>query len=228
MDATSDIAGLEEMTGRSALHVNGRTGFGWSLPPNIERARAAREPKPAPSIVPKVAAPETVHAFPATEITCYSELISALKEQIGVMGVRYEDFDSLVDWASGLAGKVFGPMETKRLGPEKMFDAIRAAGLRLRVEVDPEQQAKMKVRISQNFNPRNAMQARTDSHWRTQCPPSEKMIDRVLIYLANNKPGGMRRLNDAVKAARSNWARQTALRGLRDDRGRFAGRYQKG
>src|ERR1700686_2916365 len=100
----SDIAGLEDVAGRTSVRVNGRTGFGWSIPPHIERAAAAREAKPIrggpPSTLsrvspsPKVtsmAAPEkstpTVHIFPATEITCYSELINALKEQIGVMGV---------------------------------------------------------------------------------------------------------------------------------------------
>jgi hypothetical protein len=38
--------------------------------------------------------------------------------------------------------------------PEKLFDAIRAAGLRIRLEDDPEQTAKMARHIAENFNPR--------------------------------------------------------------------------
>lgn len=59
---------------------------------------------------------------------------------------------------------MFGILQVKRLGPEKMFDAIRAAGLRLRIEEDPEQTAKMKARIAENFRPRQANQARPNNH----------------------------------------------------------------
>ena len=38
----SDIAGLEDVAGRTSVRVNGRTGFGWSIPPHIERAAAHR------------------------------------------------------------------------------------------------------------------------------------------------------------------------------------------
>jgi hypothetical protein len=213
MDA---LGSLEEIAEQASFRINEhshRGKFGWGVSPNIARASVVREAKPASPKIRSVAAPKestpTVHIFPATEVTCYSELINALKEQVGLMGVRYEDFDTLVDWAAGLTGKVFGPSQVKRLGPEKLFDAVRAAGLRLRVEIDPEQEAKMKARISQNYNPRQSNQARRDNHWRSQCPPGEKMIDRVLSYLANRK-GGLARLNKAVKQARSNWARQAA------------------
>ena len=67
----------------------------------------------------------------------------------------------------------------KRFGSEKLFDAIRAAGLRLRVEVDPEQTAKMQIRIAENFIPRQAKQARPDNRSHL----SNALIDEVLIYL---------------------------------------------
>jgi hypothetical protein len=61
----------------------------------------------------------------------------------------------------------------------------------------------MLARIAENYNPRQANQARMNNH----SHPSKKLIDGVLSYLANNKQGGLARLNDAVKEARSNWAR---------------------
>src|SRR5258708_5883048 len=95
---------------------------------------------------------DTATPTPAvTAVTCYSELIDAIRDQVGALGVRYQDFDSLVDFAPGLTGKVFGPSQVKRLGPEKLFDALRGAGLRLKVEEDPEQLEKMRRRIAENF-----------------------------------------------------------------------------
>src|SRR5207249_4841980 len=116
------------------------------------------------------------------------------------------DFDTLARWAHGLSGKVFGPSQIKRLGPEKLFDALRCAGLRLRVEEDPEQIAKMKAWIEKKMiQPRQANQARMGNHSHL----SNERINEVLGYLANNK-GGLTRLNDAVKQARSNTARRAS------------------
>src|ERR1700742_2114939 len=99
-----------------------------------------------------------------TEVTTYTELIEGLRARVGELGVRYQDFDDLAGFPAGLSGKVFGPSQVKRLGPEKLFDAIRAAGLRFKLEIDPEQTAKMQQRIGENYNPRNANQARMNNH----------------------------------------------------------------
>jgi len=63
------------------------------------------------------------------EITSYTELVNGIRSQLGALGIRYEDFDELAGFAAGLSGKVFGPAQVKRLGPEKMFDAIRRGRL---------------------------------------------------------------------------------------------------
>jgi len=139
-------------------------------------------------------------------VTSYTELIGVIRAQIGVMGVKYADFDALAWFAPGLSGKVFGPAQVKRLGPEKLFDALRCAGLRLRVEIDPEQLAKMEAVIEKKLiEPRQAHQARPNNRSHL----SNKIIDEVLGYLANRK-GGLTVLNDAVKQARSNLARRAA------------------
>jgi hypothetical protein len=139
-------------------------------------------------------------------VTCYNEMIQRLRDRVGQLGVRYLDFDQLAGFAEGLSGKVFGGAQVKRLGIEKMFDALRAAGLRIRIEEDPEQTAKMRARIAANFNPRQAQQVRP----RNDANMSNEAIDRVLNYLVN-KRGGLIRLNAAVRRARSNCARRAAI-----------------
>jgi hypothetical protein len=138
-------------------------------------------------------------------VTCYNEMIQRLRDRVGQLELRYLDFDQLAGFAEGLSGKVFGGAQVKRLGIEKMFDALRAAGLRIRIEEDPEQTAKMRARIAANFEPRQTNQARqgNDSNM------SNEAISRVLGYLAN-KRGGLTVLNAAVKEARSNCARRAA------------------
>jgi hypothetical protein len=139
-------------------------------------------------------------------VTCYTELIQRLRDRVGQLGVRYLDFDKLACFPDGLTGKAFGGSQVKRLGIEKLFDALCAAGLRLRIEEDPEQTQKMQARIAANFEPRQANQARqgNDSNM------SNEAISRVLNYLVN-KRGGLTRLNAAVKEARSNCARHAAI-----------------
>jgi hypothetical protein len=153
-------------------------------------------------------------------VTSYTELIQSLRERVGQLELRYVDFDKLAGFPEGLTGKAFGPSQVKRLGPEKLFDALRAAGLWIRIEEDPEQAEKMRRRIADNFIPRQSNQARPNNFANL----SNKIIDSVLEYLANKK-GGLARLNKAVREARSNaarrasnahWTRKRELRGIGD------------
>jgi hypothetical protein len=122
-----------------------------------------------------------------------------------VLKIRYGDFDNLCSFPDGLSGKCLGPAQIKRFGIEKFFDAVRGVGLRIRFEEDPEQTARMLERVSQNYEPRRAHQARPGNTSNL----NNKTIDDVLNYLAN-KRGGLARLRGAVKAARSNWARRAS------------------
>jgi hypothetical protein len=202
MDARA-LDGLEEIAELTSLRVNerGRRGkFGWAMPPSFERAKAAhvlKEVAPKERRAPEKPAP-VIHIFTGAEVTCYSELIGAIQARVSSLGIRQLDFDKLANFADGLTGKVFGPSQVKRLGPEKMFDALRAASLKIRIEPDPEQLERMRNRMAEHCLPRQANQARQNniSH------PSEKTIEQVLNYLAGRK-GGLRRLKDAVKEARS-------------------------
>jgi hypothetical protein len=138
-------------------------------------------------------------------ITCYSELIETLRDRVGQLEVRYLDFDKLAGFAEGLTGKAFGAAQVKRLAVDKLFDALRAAGLRLRIEEDLEQTAKMKARIAESFLPRQSHQARMGNRSHL----SGKVIDEVLNHLSSKK-GGLTQLRAAVKEATSNMARHGA------------------
>jgi len=206
---------LEQIAIQADFHVyskhRGSRGgrFGFGLSPSIERAKAmhvVEQPIAAKesSELDPPAAP-TIHIFSGAEVTSYTELIVGIQQRIGELGIRQVDFDVLAGFAPGMTGKAFGPSQVKRLGPEKLFDAIRAAGLRLRLEADLEQLEKMRKQIAEHCQPRQGNQARMGN----RSHPSNKIIDEVLTYLAN-KRGGMAVLNAAAKQARSNWARHAA------------------
>src|ERR1700689_1985125 len=96
----SDLDDLEQFAERTIARMVGRPGFGWSIPPNIERASAAR---PKAIVVPQSAdiepATPAETQFQAAEVSCYRELIASLRDRVGQLGVRYLDFDKLADWA---------------------------------------------------------------------------------------------------------------------------------
>jgi len=132
------------------------------------------------------------------EVTSYSELIAGINAQREALGLRMQDFDDLAGFPAGLTGKAFGMLQVKRLGPEKLFDAMRAAGLRIRLEVDPEQVERMKKRIAENYNPRQANQAR-NGH--ASSPASKAILSRVFRPLA--RLGGKKRWEGKSRKDRS-------------------------
>jgi len=138
-------------------------------------------------------------------VTSYTELMASIQAQVGALGLRLLDFDDLAGFPAGLSGKVFGAAQVKRLGPEKVFDALRAAGLRLRVEIDPEQQVKMQTRISENYNLRQANQARPNNH---ASPVSTALLSRVFKHLSRSATKA--RWADKSPQERSEHARKIA------------------
>jgi hypothetical protein len=147
------------------------------------------------------------------EVTSYTELMTGIQSHVEALGLRLVDFDDLAGFPAGLSGKVFGMLQVKRLGPEKMFDALRAAGLRLRLEIDPEQRARMQNRISENYNPRQANQARP-KHSATKA--STSVLSRILKPFA--KDGGKARWANKSAKERSEHARMMAMAGVKKRR----------
>lgn len=116
-----------------------------------------------------------------TEVTSYTELIAGIDAGRVEMGLRHLDFEVLCSMTQGHWGKAAGQLQAKRLGPEKIFDALRAAGLRIRLEVDPEQRAKMIARSAEQFNPMQKNQARAGNH---ASPVGMAITSRVFKYYA--------------------------------------------
>lgn len=139
------------------------------------------------------------------EITSYTEAIEVMRARVGQLEMRYQDFDELAGFPAGLSGKVFGLAQVRRLGPEKMFDAIRALGMRIRLEVDPEQTAKMQARIADNFNPRQANQARMNNH---ASPVGTALLSRVFKHMS--RLGNDARKRKMTREERAESARHAA------------------
>jgi hypothetical protein len=171
----------------------------WDISPSIEHQSLA------PSLPAALEACSPKIIFTGIDAVTYNELIDGIQVRLGELGIRQVDFDKLCLWSDGLSGKAFGPSRVKRLGSDMLFVAIRAAGLKLRLEPDPEQLARMQKQIAENCQPRQANQARMNNH----SHPSQKLIDDVLSHL-ESKRGGLAQLRDAVKKAKSNWARRAA------------------
>ena len=140
-----------------------------------------------------------------TIATSYTELIGGIQARLGELGIRQLDFDILAGFPPGLTGKAFGPSQVKRLGPEKLFDALRAAGLRLRLEADPEQLEKMQKQIAENCQPRQANQARANNY---ASPMGTHQLSRVFKHLS--RLGAKGRMRKMTKAQRSLSAQHAA------------------
>lgn len=150
---------------------------------------------------------------PATEVTSYTELIAAIDAGRMEMGYRHLDFEVLIGVTQGHWGKAAGMLQVKKLGIEKIFDALRGAGLKISVEVDQDQRAKMLARAAQRFNPMQANQARP-RHSSTL--PSTPVLNRVMQPW--RKIGGKKRWAGKSKKEISEHMRMMALARVRKDR----------
>lgn len=151
---------------------------------------------------------------PCLPVTSYTELIDAIRAKVGRMGLRYEDFDRLAGLPVRFAGKALGPSEVRKFTMEKAFDALRAAGLRLRVEDDPEQEAKMQARIKAKLiHPRQANQAR---YGNSSSPISKRVMTRVYGHFL--KEARKKRWTSTTKKQRSEHARMMAMARIKKKR----------
>lgn len=151
---------------------------------------------------------------PMTEVTSYTELIRGIDAQRQVLNLRQLDFEKLAGFAPGLWGKVSGLLQVKQIRIEKTFDALRAAGLRLRIEIDPEQLARMQARIEKKLmHPSQSNQAR---HGHSASMPSSAVLSRILKPIG--KLGGKARWAKKTTEERSEHMRMMAMAGVRKRR----------
>lgn len=141
-----------------------------------------------------------------TDVTSYTELIAAIDAGRVEMGLRHLDFEELIGVTQGHWGKAAGMLQVKKLGIEKIFDAMCGAGLRMKIEVDPSGRAKMLARCAENFNPMQANQARP-RHSSTL--PSSAVLTRVLKPIG--RLGGKARWHRKSKKERSEHMRMMVM-----------------
>lgn len=142
-------------------------------------------------------------------INDYASLHSALRARADALRVSRSDLDDIAGLATGHVSKLLAPNFTKLLGPLSFGLVLQALGLRLRVEVDPEQTAKLASR----YRPRDERKVTKRAN------PS----DQVIITLSRARLrrlaslGGKataerltyaQRRRAAQKAARARWARR--------------------
>lgn len=144
-----------------------------------------------------------------TQVTSYTELIASIDAARIEMGLRHLDFEELIGVTQGHWGKATGMLQVKRLGIEKIFDALRGAGLLIFVKVDQDQRAKMLARSSERFNPMQANQARP-RHSATKA--SAAILSRILKPFARD--GGKARWANKSAKERSEHARMMAMAGV--------------
>lgn len=154
-----------------------------------------------------------MRAADMTDVTSYTELIAGIDAGRVEMGLRHLDFEVLIGVTQGHWGKAAGMLQVKKLGIEKIFDALRGAGLMMRLEVDPEQRAKMVARCADNFNPMHANQARP-RHSSTL--PSTPVLNRVMQPW--RKIGGKKRWAGKSKKEISEHMRMMAMARVRKER----------
>ena len=166
-----------------------------------------------------------------SEVTSYTEMIEGIKARLADLGIRYEDFDTLASFPDGLSGKVFGPSQVKRLGPEKLFDALRAAALRIRIEPDVEQLAKLQKQIAEKCQVRQANQARNGNH---ASPVGTALLSRVFKHLSRlgnearkRKMTKVERSESAKHAANTRWKRKRKMQARRARQARAAHKARK-
>jgi hypothetical protein len=141
---------------------------------------------------------------PLAIVKDYDGLHQACRAYVDKISVSRVVIDEVAGLPSGYAGKVLGPNQAKRLGMTSLGPFLQTVGLVLIVAQDTDASARMLERIGKNYDPRQANQVRLNNHSHL----SQKIIDDVLGHLTNNKKGGLTVLNNAVKEARSNWARR--------------------
>jgi hypothetical protein len=119
---------------------------GWGLPPNIERARASREPKPqlqaatkpAPVIAQAATLPSIEIAGRAlAKIASYNGLWNAVRARVEAMGITRIGADTLSNLPDGYTGKLLGAAQVRKIGLNSLERLLDGTGCYLILVEDP-------------------------------------------------------------------------------------------
>jgi hypothetical protein len=136
-------------------------------------------------------------------ITCRDDLIEALRSRKGELGLSNAFVEHELQMAVGGLDKVLGPSQVKGLSLPVALDLLELFGCRLRIEVDPELEARMRDRYEH----------RDDRAVRPQSRVSKKLMELALpaFYKRLSKLGNEARKAKLPPEARSKIARAAAL-----------------
>ena len=141
----------------------------WALPPNIERAAAAREKKP-PTPVPAMAiAPSAMETPQPADVVLikgntryfepfrivedYDALCDALADRVEDLEATRLGVDAAGGFASGHASTLLCRPQIKGYGPTSLTKMLAATGLVIVLAIDDERFAKVKDRLIRRERP---------------------------------------------------------------------------
>jgi hypothetical protein len=158
---TDGGTGLEEIERRSHRRRPGLSTR-WALPPNIERAAAAREKKP-PTPIPAPIAPPAVETPQPTDVVLikgntrlfepfrivedYEALCEAFSERVEDIQATRLGVDAAGRFAGGHASTLLCRPQIKGYGPTSLTKMLEACGLVIVLAIDDEKFAKVKDRL---------------------------------------------------------------------------------
>jgi hypothetical protein len=136
-------------------------------------------------------------------IACRDDLIEALRARKTEVGLSNNFIEHALHMAAGGLDKVLGPSQVKGLSLPVALDLLELLGCRLRIEVDPELEAKM----AERYERRSECSVR--AHRRVGRALMERMKPMVAAELG--RAGGLRRVANQTASQRSESARRAAL-----------------
>jgi DNA-binding phage protein len=94
--------------------------------------------------------------FPSSAVRSHDDPIVAIRAVKEFLGLSNETLEEIAGLTRGHVDKILGPSGEKKIGPQTLALILGALGIRLRVEVDPEQSK----RVAARWTRRNERQVR--------------------------------------------------------------------
>jgi hypothetical protein len=152
------------------------------------------------------------------EATEYDDIVEMYRQRVAEIGLTNEMIDHLSGLQSGYSGKLFGPAQTRSLGPASWGLLNRTLGLKVLIVIDDEATAIMQTRWEKRAKPANeTCLPRASIKAITRFRP---VIARANGILGASKGGATRALKlskrarrmIARKAANKRWGRRNSSR----------------
>lgn len=141
-------------------------------------------------------------------VSGYDEMIEALRARKGELAISDTTFESLTLWPAGYTGKVFGDVQSRRLGAVTMWEALAALGLGVQL-VEVMTAEELAVRFGDKYEPRNGSQVRDAQR---SASLGKRAMNRAFPHVLRElaRRGVIARLSKLTPAARRRIAKNAA------------------